>query len=372
MRKVAEKVVLSSKTKLVEGTITSEDLELRKGGKVTVRTLHGGRQEGVAETLVDAGDITFSIIPTRGMGIWWAKYRGRPLFWQSPQREAVHPMHVNLERNNGFGWLDGFCEGIVRCGLCWHGAPGVDEITNNFGNITRAQLSLHGRIANIPASSVSIAGWRQGKRYIIEITGVVHEEGPYQEKLELVSRTQVELGGNTIYLHDEVTNLSKERTSPLEMLYHINFGPPALSRGSRMIYSGSAVPFNERSAEVFDKHTTFSGKIKGFIEECYFIDLAPRSKGETGTMLVNARGNFAVYELHNKKQLKNFTLWKQLGVDEYVVGFEPGTSLVNNRSIERKAGRLEFIAPGETRKFDVVVGALEETSTIKSMAKRLG
>ena len=105
MRKISERVILSSRVAPDEGVIRSQDLGLPPGGKVIVRRLHGGRQEGVIEVVVDAGDMKVSILPTRGMGIWWAKYRGKGLFWKSPVREAVHPRHVDLESRGGLGWL---------------------------------------------------------------------------------------------------------------------------------------------------------------------------------------------------------------------------------------------------------------------------
>ncbi|MFH0964180.1 MAG: DUF4432 family protein [Planctomycetota bacterium] len=371
MKKNTKLVVLGSRTSLREGAISSQDLGLAPGGKVTVRTLHGGREAGVVDILVSAGDLSLSILPTRGMGIWWAKYKGKSLFWKSPVREAVHPAYVHLERNGGLGWLDGFCEGLVRCGLGWHGAPGEDEIIDNFGNVTRVRLPLHGQIANIPASEVEIEGCRRAGKSFIVVRGVVREEGVFLDKYELATETLIDLEGAAIRIHDEVTNTSRERTSPLEMLYHINFGPPALASGSRMVFSGSASPRDARAAEGIASQPLFAGKTRGFTEQVYWIDLDAGTRGDTGTMLVNAKGDFAVYELHDKKQLKCFAHWKQTGADEYATGFEPGTSLPNNRGVERKAGRLEFLAPGETRAFDLVIGALDSPRAIRAMEKTL-
>jgi len=371
MKRVSEQMILGPRTAVREGTIKSKDLGVGEEGKVTVRTLHGGRQEGVVEVVVQAGDLSLSILPTRGMGIWWAKYKGKSIFWKPPQREAVHPMYVNLNRNGGLGWLDGFCEGMVRCGMGWHGAPGEDVIADNFGNVIRMSLPLHGQMANIPASTVTVGGYKEGKRTFIAVAGTVKEGGVYLDKYELTSRTMVEIGGNTIRVHDEVTNRSRERTSPLEMLYHINFGGAALGKGSTMVHGGKVKARDERAAEGLADQARFGGKTKGFTEQVYWIDLASRPNGDTGTMLVNAKKNFAVYELHNKKQMKCFAHWKQTGADEYATGFEPGTSLPNNRGVEREEGRLEFIEPGKTRVFDVVIGALDQASEIRAMARRL-
>lgn len=364
--------IVTADAPLATGTISSAELGLPAGGSVTVRRLHGGRQEGVSVIVVAAGDLEVALLPTRGMGVWWARHRGRDLFWKSPVREAVHPNCVNLDRNGGLGWLDGFCEGIVRCGLGFNGAPGVDEIIDDTGKPATVMLPLHGRIANLPASTVTVAGRVEAGCALISVTGTVLDEVAQYEKYRLQSCTEVALGGNRIRIHDEVTNLSAERAAPLELLYHINFGPPALADGTRMDFRGTTTARDERAAAGLREHNRFHGSVPGFTEQCYFIDLDAAADGTTGAMLTAPDAGFAVFELHNKRQLKCFTQWKQLGADEYVNGFEPGTSLPNSRGDERRAGRLEFLRPGEAREFDVTVGALDNAADIRRMQKRLG
>ena len=364
--------VLSPEYGVSEGLIASTELGLAPGGTVAVRTLHGGRQEGVIEVTIDAGAMQFSLLPTRAMGIWWAKYKGRDLFWKSPVREAVHPMFVNLESNGGLGWLDGFCEGVVRCGLEFNGAPGPDEIIDDTGAPAVVQLPLHGRIGNTPATTVSVQGLSSEGKSILRVTGIIYEQIAQLEKYRLISCTSVAIGGNEILIHDEVTNLSGERIAPLELLYHINLGPPALSRGSRMEFRGAVEARDARAAKGLNNHASFGARTKGFTEQCYFIDLDAGPGAATGAMLVAPGAEFAVYERHNKRQLKCFTQWKQTGIDEYVNGLEPGTSLPNPRGVERAAGRLEFLKPNEVRDFDLAIGALDEPSAIQSMTRQLG
>jgi hypothetical protein len=46
------------------------------------------------------------------------------LGWDSPVKEVVHPQFINLQSRGGLGWLEGFNEWMVRCGLEWAGHPG--------------------------------------------------------------------------------------------------------------------------------------------------------------------------------------------------------------------------------------------------------
>ena len=55
---------------------------------------------------------------------------------------------MELNDYGGLGWLAGFNEMMVRCGVAWAGHPGEDD---------GQMLTLHGRIGNIPASEVTIS-----------------------------------------------------------------------------------------------------------------------------------------------------------------------------------------------------------------------
>ena len=57
-------------------------------------------------------------------------------------------------------------------------------------------------------------------------------------------------------------------------------------------------------------------------------------------------------------QLPYVTLWKNLTALEegYVTGLEPGTGFPYTRRLEREAGRVPRLNPGETRRFAIDVG----------------
>ena len=84
---------------------------------ISKRTLRGGLRDGVDLIEVHNGALSFKVVPTRGMGIWKGNYRGLALGWDAPVRGPVHPKFVHQEERGGIGWLQGFDEWIVRCGL---------------------------------------------------------------------------------------------------------------------------------------------------------------------------------------------------------------------------------------------------------------
>ena len=75
-------------------------------------------------------------------------------------------------------------------------------------------------------------------------------------------------------------------------------------------------------------------------------------------MLRNAAGDRAVSMGFALAELPYFTLWKNLTALEegYVTGLEPGTGFPYTRRIEREAGRVPKLKPGETRRFSIDVG----------------
>src|SRR5688572_5539760 len=133
--------------------LRGSEFGLPRGG-VTKRTYRGGLAEGVVAVEINNGKLQIDVLPTRGMGIWRVvplDDRELPsLGWKSPVRGPVHPAFVDLGEPSGVGWLDGFDELLVRCGLESNGAPDFDDQTN------RLKYPLHGRIANRPAHGVSL------------------------------------------------------------------------------------------------------------------------------------------------------------------------------------------------------------------------
>src|SRR5438128_2604455 len=56
-----------------EWKISSAEWGGKSPWKVALRTVHGGRQEGVQVIEVDNGAMTFTIVPTRGFEVWKAQ-----------------------------------------------------------------------------------------------------------------------------------------------------------------------------------------------------------------------------------------------------------------------------------------------------------
>ncbi len=142
------------------------------------RRLRGGLCEGVDVAELSNNALCITIVPTRGMGIADVRCGDIRLGWDSPVRGPVNPQFVPLMEPGGLGWLDGFDEWLVRCGLESNGAP-------EYGEQGRLLYPLHGRIANRPAHKVELTFDHETSE--IALTGVVDEARFHFQKLRLTS-----------------------------------------------------------------------------------------------------------------------------------------------------------------------------------------
>src|SRR4029077_340151 len=154
---------------------------------------------------LDNGRMQIVLIPTRGMGVLSVAMGDLKLGWKSPVTEVVHPKHVNLNLRGGLGWLESFNEWLARCGLENTGQAGQDEIINNVGDKTTVDLTLHGKIANIPASEVEVV-IQKDPPYRITVRGIVHEKMLFGPKLELITEVSTEPGSPKFRIEDTVVN----------------------------------------------------------------------------------------------------------------------------------------------------------------------
>lgn len=335
---------------------------------VRQQRLHGGKQEGVDLIVIDNGRMTITLVPTRGMGILRVVAGDLRLGWDSPVREVVHPKYVNLEARGGLGWLEGFNEWMARCGLEWAGHPGQDRFINNVGDQAEMNLTLHGKVANIPASEVEVIVERE-PRPRIRVRGRVDERAFYGPKLELWTEVWTEPGSRTFRIEDALTNRGAFEQE-FQILYHVNYGPPLLGAGSRFSAAIQRVtPFNSHAAKDVATYAEYAGPVRGFIEQVYNLHPYADPDGRSMLMLRNATGDRAVSMGFAVAELPYVTLWKNLTALEegYVTGLEPGTGFPYTRRLEREAGRVPKLNPGDTRRFAIDVGLHATTEAVRAV-----
>jgi hypothetical protein len=311
------------------------------------RTLRGGLRDGVEIIEVHNGALAYTLLPTRGMGLWRGDYQGLPLGWRAPLLGPVHPRHVHLDERGGLGWLAGFDELLCRCGLAWNGPPGEDAWTDKRGRPQHAALTLHGRIANQPAHFVEV---RVGQDAPHELTviGRIEEGGLFSPHLQLTASTTTVPGSNRVVVHDVVENLGAT-PAEMQLLYHCNVAAPFLEAGSRVLVPvRELAPRDACAAQGVATWDTFAGPVAGFAEQVYFFDVLGDATGRALAVLYNRAADRGLVLRFNRTVLPCLSLWRNTAAieDGYVTGLEPGTNYPNLRTFERQQGRVVVLPPG--------------------------
>lgn len=327
------------------------------GYRVVKRRLRGGLRDGVDLVDIDNGSFRFSVIPTRGMGLWNASLGAARLAWKSPVSGPVHPAFVHLNEPSGIGWLDGFDELLCRCGLESNGAP-------DFNPDGTLRYGLHGKIANTPAHRVELT--IDGDSGELQLTGVVDEARLFGSKLRLTTTYTTRPGQPGVNIVDRVENLSAE-PAEMELLYHVNFGVPLLDPGAKFVAPVQRVaPRDTVAVGNLDEWDTYGLETPGSSEAVFFFDLLSDSAGQTRVLLHNSTATQGAGLSFRKDQLPHFILWKnrQAAADGYVTGLEPAINFPNARSFEKDHGRVATLQPGQSREFAIVLEAYDSSASV--------
>jgi galactose mutarotase-like enzyme len=332
------------------------------GGSKTLgfelQRLESGLSAGVERVRLVCGTKKLDVLPTRGMGIWRAENDSIRFGWDSPITGPVHPMWVPVAEPGGLGWLDGFDELMVRCGLASNGAPEFDE----NGKLL---WPLHGRIANLPASDVHVDVDESAGR--IAIRGTVNENRFHFRRLQLQTEISMQVDSDEISIVDRVTNLS-DRPSGFQMLYHNNFGTPILGAGSQLFAPvKKLVPRNEHAAAGLKHWNQFGPPDPAYAEQVFFMELAAEADGFSMAVLANSDRTAASSIRFDTTYLRCFALWKNTvgASDGYVAGLEPATNFPNPRSFEESHGRVVQLAPGESCEVQLSIGLLTYSANVE-------
>lgn len=334
-------------------------------GTITVRRgqFIDGAAAGVEVICIDTGAVRVVVLPSRGMGIWRLESAGQRFGWQSPIAGPVHPNLVPVLDPGGIGWLEGFDELLVRCGLESNGAPQWNEAG-------QLEYPLHGRIANLPASGLKIEVDAESGRLTLE--GVVTEAKLFIKRLELRSRLTVTAGQTAVEIEDTVTNgLSKPATA--QLLYHINVGAPVLGPGAELQVASQQVEGKDESSQAEISQWNQIGEPQaGYAERVYFVTPQSRDGVHSAALLKSADGTLGLGVQFDTRTLPHLVVWKNTAAlaDGYVVGIEPATNLPNTRGEETAAGRVVTLGGGESTTFRVQLQPMTTAAAVADYAAK--
>lgn len=244
----------------------------------------------------------------------------------------VAPQYYDKE---GLGFLKSFTAGfITTCGLTQVGSPCEDD-----GEV----LPLHGTVSHIPATVCVMDEDDDG----ITIKLKVVDSIIFGKKLELCRVYRFSYNENTFTLTDTVNNTG-DRQSPYMIMYHCNMGYPLLTENSIVKIPHTAqTPRDDHAAKYMDTALIPEKPQPQYQERCYYYDVKEQG-GEAKVGIYSKDANIGLVMAYDKKGLGCFTQWKMMGVNDYVMGLEPGNCNSDGRDITREKGILKFLEPGES------------------------
>jgi galactose mutarotase-like enzyme len=318
---------------------------LEQVGGVEAYRLDDGPEQGVRALHLRGGTgLDCVVLPDRCLDISDFTWNGRSLCWHgSPGRVSPALFH-----QSDTGFASSFFAGMLTtCGLDNFGPGCVDQGERHF---------QHGLVHNLPASNVAWGHRWQDDTCTLFVTGTVRQTRLFGENLTLTRTYEMELGGDTLRLHDVVRNEGWERT-PFQLTYHCNAGFPLLDEGAKVLGDFTSVEPRDAEAEQgLHGWETMHGPQPGFKEQVFSTTLRPDTSAWAAATLWNPTldGGLGLRLRWDTTTLPWLLIWRQLGQGAYVVGLEPtNCETVTGRADARAAGTLPYLDPGEERQYSL-------------------
>lgn len=348
-----------------------EDLRRRVGNPdqiagIRLVQLDAGNERPARAALIHTGSgLELTVLLDRCLDIATASWQGKAMGWRSATGD-VAPQYYEAE---GIRWLRSYFGGLVTtCGLTHVGAPQPESALSGHG--------LHGRIGHTPARDVQVSQEWEDDAYVLRVTGTMRETAVFAENLTLKRTVSTRLGEKRFWIEDVATNEGFQET-PFMLLYHCNIGWPALDEGSRMLSPSRRVAPRDKTAEEGQEEWgLMHGPKHRYSEKVYYHDMAADAEGNVTVAMVNDRfkegEGFGVYLKYAQQHLPRFVQWKQLGEQDYVVGFEPCNCGVEGRQVDEELGLLHTLQAGESRAYRLEFGAISTEAELEAVKNAIG
>jgi hypothetical protein len=326
-----------------------------------------GRGVRIVEFRTGTG-FAFDVVVDRTFDVGRCEIGGRPLAWIA-NPGTVAPWYYE---NTDWGWFRGWGGGmVVTCGLDHTLGPGEDSAEDyHQPHIRKTQpFGLHGRIGGLPARLIGYGERWDGDECTLWAEGEVLQTAIFGEHLLLQRRIEARIGESRFTIHDVVENVGHHPTTHM-FLYHCNAGFPVVDAGSELL-----VPASRTTTDYgvpIEGYRTLSDPIPSFTEACFEHELVAEPDGLVPVAVVNRSLGLGAYQVFRIDQLGHHTVWRMMGEDTYALAMEPSTNRDAGRWDARKRGELQVLAPGETRSYDLEIGALDGAAAIDAFGARVG
>jgi hypothetical protein len=336
-------------------------------GGIERYVIDDGPARGVRALWVNTGGgLRYRILVDRGLDI------DQAFFNQISLAFLTHsgPTFPTRALDRGLDWLKGFPGGLLTtCGPTHIGPPGQDE---------GEDLGLHGPHSNSPVELESVHQPRPHSGHDgMSVTAVVRYGAFYGPCIELRRTIGSMLGQNSIDVIDEFRNAGNQRV-PHALLLHINFGYPLVDEGAELCFDSPRIeplPTSEAAARFtpeidFKRIPAPMDAHRGPDSSVAYLFPEPLdSSGRTIVGVLNEKLGLGVAVHYNTKQFPRCGNWQHFGPGEYVTALEPMNGTIDGRWKDRERGTLDFLEPGETRRYRYQLRVLSEPGKLDELRR---
>ena len=334
---------------------------------VRLVTLADGVERGVRALEFRTGTgFAFDVLVDRALDVGRCELGGVPLAWHSGAGFAGpwfgEPEGLGFFRTWGGGLL-------TTCGV-EHALFMAEDTAEQYHYPPKRTetFGLHGRISNRPARLTGYGERWDGDECVLWATGETLQAAVFGEQLLLRRTIEARVGESRLRIRDEVENVGWNRT-PHMLLYHVNVGWPVLDDGAELLVAARSV--EARGDFPAEGYATFHGPQAGYVEQVFAHEVAAEPGETVPVAVVNRQRGLGLYEVFRRDQLPFHFLWRMLGEGTYVAGIEPCTNRTAGRLDARERGELIELDPGESRVYDLELGALAGDDAIAAFADRV-
>jgi len=196
----------------------------------------------------------------------------------------------------------------------------------------------------------------------------VLQSAVFGESLVLRRRIEARVGDSRFTIADEVENVGYTRCSHM-FLYHCNAGFPVVDEGSELLVSSRSTT-TDYGVPV-EGYRRMSAPVRNATEACFEHEVIAEPAGTVPVAVVNRALGLGAYQVFRSDQLPHHTVWRMLGEGTYAVGLEPSTNRDAGRFDARDRGELQWLEPGQTRRYDLEIGALAGAEAIAEFGTRV-
>jgi hypothetical protein len=334
---------------------------------VRLVTLADGVERGVRALEFRTGTgFEFDVVVDRAFDVGRCEHAGRALAWTSATGFAG-PWYYEPE---GLGFFRTFGAGLLTtCGLD-HALFMAEDTAEQYHYPPKPTetFGLHGRVSNRPARLVGYGERWEGDECVLYAEGEVLQAAVFGEQLLLRRVVEARVGESRLVVRDEVVNVGHDRT-PHMLLYHVNLGWPVVDEDAELVVPATGVePRGDHPVEGYER---MAAPASGYVEQVFEYEVAAEADGRVPVAIVNRRLGLGAYEVFRRDQLPHHFVWRMLGEGTYVVGIEPCTNRTGGRLDARRRGELIELEAGESRSYELELGALVGADELDAFADRV-